>query len=270
MFLRGKVLLVLGFVVLFANAGNAFPDQGFYALPRIKNTLNKFKFNNPIEFMADAEVATANLNLLDWKFNPEKWEDPAEKYNRKSQFGTWIRDPLKKTCLNTRGRVLLDDSETEVTYAQSGCSITNGKWHDPYSGEDYSDASEIQIDHMVPLKDAYNSGLAQLDRVHRCVYANFIGNKFHLIPVFGDLNNQKGDRSPAVWIPPNKSYVCEYVANWLKIKTIWNLVLSNEEANGIKHVIQENNCLPENFQLSQADLAGQLRAIEVEATVCGK
>ena len=201
------------------------------------------------------------LNILNWtnKHNKSNLGDP---YMRLGQFGAWINDPDDETCYNTRGKVLQRDSQVAVGVSLNNrCKIEEGLWYDPYTQGFIKQASEIQIDHFVPLKNAYVSGAYRWTRPKRCHYANYIGNNYHLLSVSGHENMSKGDRSPAYYVPPNTSYRCEYVKTWLKIKLIWGLNMTPDEALGIQEVIKTHHCDPRRFTMSQRELTEQRQLI---------
>jgi hypothetical protein len=197
-------------------------------------------------------------NLLNWVFHETLNPDVPEKYQRRTHFGTWIRDPSRKTCMNIRGLVLQRDALGELTYADDRhCRIVASHWVDPYTNTELYDAEDVQIDHMVPLKNAYISGAWAWNATQRCNYANFMGNGFHLLAVLGTENNRKSDRTPNKYIPPKADYVCQYLVNWLKIKSIWRLKLAKDEALSIERELKIYNCNIQDFQLNLDDLHSQ-------------
>jgi hypothetical protein len=191
-----------------------------------------------------------------------------EKYNRLKHFGTWIRGHNDKRCLNTRGLVLERDSQGPVTYSSDGCTVKTGHWQDPYAGNAFSDAADIQIDHFVPLKNAYLSGASNWTPKKRCLYANFLGNGFHLLAVQGRENMRKSDQSPAGYMPPDAGYRCQYLNQWLKVKMIWSMNLSSEETSRISDLVKENHCDLTSFRYSESDLVEQRRFIADNANLC--
>jgi len=213
----------------------------------------------PISNLFELDPSSKNeQNLLQWVYHKSTSVENPEKYQRKTHFGTWIKDPSQQTCLNVRGLVLLRDSAGEITYADDKhCRITGAHWVDPYTNKDLYSAEDIQIDHMVPLKNAYVSGAWKWNYAKRCTYANFLGNKFHLLPVFGSENNRKSDSSPETYVPPNKDYVCQYLVNWLKIKSIWQLKLSRKEALGIEEIVTRYQCDLSTFEMTPENLKEQ-------------
>jgi len=216
-----------------------------------------------------AKVRALAVSLLRWTLHPESPGIPREKYNRIMHFGRWVNDPTDKNCYNTRAKVLIRDSVAPVSFKQRNhCLVENGGWYDPYEGKDVSTSRDIQIDHMVPLKNAYVSGAWEWDFQTRCMYANFMGNEFHLISASGRENMRKGDRSPDQYMPPNLAYRCEYLENWLKIKLIWKLKLTPSEVEAIRSGIEENGCDAKKFALSQGELRRQRKLINEHNYLC--
>ncbi|WII73658.1 HNH endonuclease family protein [Bdellovibrio sp. 22V] len=215
-----------------------------------------------------AELRATVFNLLDFEHHAEKYGDVNEPYNRQKHFGGWINDRRDDTCLNTRGKVLVRDSSVDVTMNTNGCSVRAGRWDDPYSGREYTQAADIQIDHYVALKNAYISGAYKWDRAKRCLYANYLGNNFHLLAVYGKENNSKSDKTPEGWMPSNKSYHCQYLAQWLKVKMIWSLGLTPPEKDAVVELVQQNHCDLSQMKYSAQELDEQRRFIADNKDLC--
>jgi hypothetical protein len=215
--------------------------------------------------------AADKLNLLKWVRHQGPRELPSEHYNRKVHFGTWVNDPYDQTCYNTRALALMRDSKEPVKFRDNNrCIVDSGVWEDPYTGDIHTSARTVQIDHVVALKNAYMSGAWDWDAKKRCLYANFLGNKFHLLSVDGPENMAKGDRSPEAYLPPNRHYVCEYLQNWLKIKLIWNLSLTQDEADGIIASVREYGCSLKQMAFDTEELSKQRVATEELQKVCDR
>ncbi len=212
--------------------------------------------------------ASTNFPLLNFVSHQGNYGETTERYSRAKHFGTWIRDPKDGTCLNTRGTVLVRDSLTSVSYSSNGCTVAMGQWIDPYSGRTYSRSSDIQVDHFVPLKNAFISGASDWNAKRRCLYANFLGNEFHLLAVAGSENQRKSDRSPEGYMPPNSAYKCQYLAQWMKVKMIWQLNFSPSEKESIVSLVQENHCDIKQFVFAANDLAGQRDFIAKNMDLC--
>ena len=131
-------------------------------------------------------------------------------YDRKA-WKHWV--DVDKDCQNTRHEVLLEESLAPVTFKTSkNCRVISGSWLGAYSGNVFTDASQLDIDHLVPLKEAHIFGGYAWDAYRRRDYANDLSNPNTLIAVDRGLNRQKGASDPAEWLPPNKAYQAEYAA----------------------------------------------------------
>lgn len=223
-------------------------------------------FSNAPEWVSELKAKV--FSLLQFSHHNETYGDVNEPYNRKKHFGTWVNDKRDDTCYNTRAKVLIRDSSTEVTFNSSGCTVSTGTWDEPYAGHHITRASDIQIDHFVPLKNAYVSGAYKWDYPKRCLYANFLGNDFHLISADGPQNEKKSDSSPEFYMPPNKAYACQYLQQWLKVKMIWELGLTPPEKDAVVKLIEENRCDLKSFVYSAQDLKSQRRFMADNMDLC--
>lgn len=209
------------------------------------------------------------VNLLKWTERTNNLTGPDEKYIRKLHFGRWINDPHDDTCMNTRARVLTNSSQEEVSYrGNKRCVVDSGLWHEPYAGKVVRIAREIQIDHIVPLKNAYVSGAWQWDYKTRCLFANYMGYNNHLVPSDASQNMSKGDRAPDKFLPANENYRCQYVKDWLAVKLIWKLNMTPEEVQAIADVVQEYQCDSSTFKFTQAELQKQRDEIYSNIDFC--
>lgn len=140
-----------------------------------------------------------------------KGRAPKTGYTR-DQFGPSWKDVDANGC-DTRNDILKRDLKS-IVYIAVGedCVILSGALTDPYSGETINflrgvaTSSEIQIDHVVALSNAWQTGAFKLTLAQRTAFANDPSN---LLAVKGKLNSQKGDGDAATWLPPRKSYRCE-------------------------------------------------------------
>lgn len=154
----------------------------------------------------------------------------APKYQR-SLYGGWI--DADSDCQNTRQEVLIEESITPVKLDITGCKVISGKWYGLYTGKFYYDPKLLDIDHIVPLKEAHISGAHLWKREKKIRYANDLNNKNALIAVFRGANRQKGAKDPSLWMPSNKQYYCEYLIHWSSIKQNWKLSIDQREATKI-------------------------------------
>ncbi len=127
-------------------------------------------------------------------------------YNRK-EWPHWI--DIDKDCQNTRAEILIERSMAAVTYRnKKKCSVISGNWFDPFSGKTWTHASDVDIDHIVPLKWAHGHGGQNWTKRQKRQFANDLEN---LLIVEDNLNQAKGAKSPDDWMPPNQAFRCEYV-----------------------------------------------------------
>jgi hypothetical protein len=229
-------------------------------------TVSRPNFKNPIEMVSLTAQTVAkprnSFSLLVWTLVSRMLPIPNETYDRKKHFGDWIIDDRNGNCMNTRSVVLKRDSLTNVGMDPvNRCSVENGTWDDPYSNLRLTTAKSIQIDHVVPLKHAYIAGGFQWDAKLKCLYANYLGYRNHLLAVLSVENMRKSDATPFSYLPPNKAYICSYLANWLKIKKIWNLALIPPEVQAIGEAFKENGCSAEQFNMDFAELIQQRQYI---------
>jgi ABC-type transport system substrate-binding protein len=149
---------------------------------------------------------------------------------RRQLFRLWI-DADGNGC-NTREEVLIAEAVLPAKVSAS-CAITDGHWFSPYDGLTFTDASKLDIDHMVPLAEAWDSGAYAWTPALRKAYANDIGVSWALIAVSAASNRSKGDKDPAEWLPPSVGYRCQYVAIWVAIKARWDLAVDPAEKSAI-------------------------------------
>ena len=143
-------------------------------------------------------------------------------------FADWY-DADRNGC-NTRKEVLIAESLDPVQIG-SGCTITGGRWFSIYDNVETTDSSKFDIDHMVPLSEAWGSGAWNWNADQRKHFANDLDKPFFLIAVTASSNRSKSDRDPAEWMPPNSGYHCEYVRIWIEIKRAWDLSVDQAEHN---------------------------------------
>jgi hypothetical protein len=122
-----------------------------------------------------------------------------------------------------------------------GCVIKGGEWLSIYDNVKVTEASKLDVDHMVPLAEAWDSGASAWDAAKKEMYANDQTDPRHLIAVTGSSNRSKSDQDPAEWMPTNKVYACEYLVNWVSIKVRWNLSVDKNEKTFISNNLKGCN-----------------------------
>ncbi|MGW1620548.1 HNH endonuclease family protein [Streptomyces sp. NPDC002172] len=142
-------------------------------------------------------------------------------------FPTW--DTISGTC-NTREWILKRDGTNVVT--NSACTATSGSWYSPYDGATWTAASDVDIDHLVPLAEAWDSGASKWTTAQREALANDV-TRPQLLAVTDNVNQSKGDKDPAEWMPSLTSYRCTYVRAWVQVKYYYNLSVDSAEKSAL-------------------------------------
>ena len=137
-------------------------------------------------------------------------------------------------CQDTRAEVLITTSTVPTTL--DGCRVVTGRWVGPYSGQVFTQAGDIDIDHLVPLAEAHRSGAQNWTRQQRQQFANDPEN---LLPTSASANRSKGDRDPAQWLPPQREYHCQYMARWLLVKARYRLTIDPAERLALINLLLE-------------------------------
>ncbi|HTJ37494.1 MAG TPA: HNH endonuclease family protein [Dactylosporangium sp.] len=154
-------------------------------------------------------------------------------YSR-DKFPHWIT--ISGAC-DTRETVLKRDGTSVVT--NSSCSATSGRWYSPYDGATWTAASDVDIDHVVPLAEAWRSGASSWTTARRQDFANDLSHP-QLIAVTDNVNQSKGDQDPTTWQPPLSSYRCTYARMWINVKYVWGLKLQSAEKSALQTML--NSC----------------------------
>lgn len=189
----------------------------------------------PPPTLPSAPNTTSALAALDTL--PVKGRAPKTGYTR-DQFGdSWL--DLDRNGCDARNDVLQRDL-TDAVIASDDCRVLSGTLTDPYTGltmafvrgEDTS--SEVQIDHVVALSDAWQKGAQQLSEAQREAFAN---DPLNLLAVEGSVNQAKGDGDAATWLPPQKAYRCAYVARQVAVKQRYAIWLTAAEYDAIARIL---------------------------------
>ena len=161
--------------------------------------------------------------------------DQLSGYER-SLFKHWI-DADKDRC-DTRKEVLIQEAIT-LPKLSSGCVFNGGKWISAYDGLETTDYSTLDIDHLVPLSEAWRSGAWKWSPAQREAFANDLTDPRALIAVTASLNRQKSDQDPSTWLPPENK--CTYVSNWIAIKVRYSLTVDQAEASALTSLVASCN-----------------------------
>ena len=149
-------------------------------------------------------------------------------------FRHWV-DADGDGC-DTRKEVLIAES-LEPVQTGSSCAILSGRWYSVYDNTETTDSSRFDIDHVVALKEAWDSGAWSWTADQRRDFANDLSQPYFLIAVSASSNRSKGDRDPAEWLPTNMSYRCAYVRIWIDVKRAWNLSVDQTEYDALRNIL---------------------------------
>ena len=170
---------------------------------------------------------------------PVKGRAPKTGYSR-DQFGPSWADTDRNGC-DTRNDMLRRDlSAVAIKPGTRDCTVLSGLLNDPYTAtlinflRGNSTSTAVQIDHVVALSDAWQKGAQQLSPAQRLSFAN---DPLNLLAVDGPANQQKSDGDAATWLPPNKSFRCEYVARQIAVKSRYSLWVTQSEHDAMARVL---------------------------------
>jgi hypothetical protein len=159
-------------------------------------------------------------------------EDTAHPSSRKYFGDGWI--DADGDCQNTRAEVLIAESSAPVTFTTSSdCTVATGRWVDPWSGAVVTSATEVQIDHDVPLAEAWRSGAWAWTTEQRLAYANNLTDAWQLNALTNSENESKSEGDPARWKPPLQSTWCLYAQAWTAIKAKYGLTADQAEWDAV-------------------------------------
>ncbi|MEV6654947.1 DUF1524 domain-containing protein [Streptomyces sp. NPDC051219] len=149
-------------------------------------------------------------------------------------FPHWIT--ISGAC-DTRETVLKRDGSGVVT--DSSCAATSGSWYSPYDGATWYAASDVDIDHLIPLAEAWDSGAYNWTTSKRQQLANDL-TRPQLLAVTDNVNQSKGDQDPGTWWPSRTTYKCTYARAWVQVKYYYGLSVDSAEKSSLSSVL--NGC----------------------------
>ncbi|MEU8886314.1 HNH endonuclease family protein [Streptomyces sp. NPDC048442] len=158
-------------------------------------------------------------------------EGSSDGYSR-DKFPHWSTQ--SGTC-NTREVVLKRDGKN--VEQDSSCAAVKGSWYSEYDGATWTAASDLDIDHMVPLAEAWRSGAKNWTTANRQAFANDL-TRPQLIAVTDNVNQAKSDKDPAEWLPSRTAYQCTYAQMWVHVKHYWKLTVDQAEKSALEGVLK--------------------------------
>ena len=155
-------------------------------------------------------------------------------YSR-AKFVHWI-DADGDGC-DTRQEVLIAEAVKRPRLG-AGCRLYGGVWVSKYDGQRFTTYGGMDVDHMVPLAEAWASGARTWTKATRRAFANDLNYRFSLNAVSAHSNRSKGDREPGSWMPTDKSYRCTYIRSWIAVKWRWRLAVDPSEKASLVRKLQ--------------------------------
>jgi hypothetical protein len=152
-------------------------------------------------------------------------------YNR-AEWQHWIDDD--GDCQDTRQEVLIEETLIAPTLDAAGCRVVSGLWRDEYTGAVYTDPSDLDVDHRVPLANVHRAGGWVWDAARKRAYANDLRQPEHLLAVSASANRSKADRGPNAWRPPLRESWCGYATTWRAVKQRWTLATTADEERALR------------------------------------
>lgn len=134
---------------------------------------------------------------------------------------------------DARKEVLIRDSRSAAVVGSS-CTVVSGTWYSPYDGATWTNPSDVDIDHVVALNEAWQSGAFSWSTQQRTNYANDLTDNRTLLAVTDSVNQSKSDKDPTEWLPSLTSYRCTYLANWVAVKARWLLAMDEAELKAVR------------------------------------
>jgi len=233
------IWLLLPVVLILLGCGRA-GEQGerviSHLLPTIAGTSSPSSIGLAMEVPALATASSSNQQSgeLSPALQIREIPEGLPKYHR-DDWKHWA--DADKDCQNTRHEVLIQESINEVIFkTEKQCQVSTGKWLDPYTAAVVTDATNLDVDHMVPLKNAHDSGAWAWDKNKKAAYANEMDYASHLVAVTASANRSKGAAGPEKWKPANQSYWCYYAFAWVQIKVRWGLSVTNDEWTALQNM----------------------------------
>lgn len=155
---------------------------------------------------------------------------------KRTAFRHWV-DADHDGC-NTRAEVLIEEAVTAPTI-EPGCKVTGGAWLSYYDNVVVEGPAGLDIDHLVPLAEAWDSGASTWSPQQREAYANFLDRPEHLVAVTARTNRQKADQDPSTWLPPYQDARCRYITEWTAVKRQWALTVDAAEKQALTTLAQD-------------------------------
>lgn len=153
-------------------------------------------------------------------------------------FKHWTRGLDPDDGCDTREELLLAEAVQPPTKG-AGCRLSGGEWLSYYDEVTVTDPGKLDVDHMVPLEEAWSSGAHTWEAARREAFANDLAAPRSLVAVTAKTNRSKGKRDPAEWLPPASSALCTYLEDWTGTKLRWGLTADQTEHDALTRLAKD-------------------------------
>jgi hypothetical protein len=186
----------------------------------------------PSSSASDAKAGGGTLQLADAVGRLKTAAESRTGYER-DKFHLWI-DADHDGC-DTRAEVLIAEAVKKPRQGED-CKLTGGTWRSYYDDKTVTVARKLDIDHVVPLAEAWDSGASKWSAERLEQYANDLDAERSLVAVSLGPNRTKGDKDPAEWMPPAKDATCTYATDWVTTKLRWKLTADRAEQKALRAI----------------------------------
>lgn len=179
-----------------------------------------------LDSLTVGEASGVSYNRGDW----HHWADITPCWNVREQV-------LADEAVQDGTLTLLDKNKIRTSDVSKACYVAGGTWVDPYTGETFTNPSDLDIDHMIPLNYAAQHGGQAWDASKKESYANNREYAGHLKAVSASANRQKSDKGPSQWKPSSQANWCEYATDWVNITSTWNLTVASADKSALEDML---------------------------------
>ena len=152
-------------------------------------------------------------------------------------FPTWL-DLDGNGCDAREDTLIVESLVTVEMDLHDGCDVVAGRWLSIYDGVEVSEPSDLDVDHLVPLAEAWRSGAHGWEPARRAAFANDLTFADHLIAVTASTNRSKSDSPPNEWRPPRHESWCRYAGAWVTVKRTWTLSVTAHERDALGQMLE--------------------------------
>lgn len=185
-----------------------------------------------------SKVLEAAAGIATDKFNPDVAYDRYEWRHWDNVTSCWTvrEEVLWRDAKKDEALTMMDKNGVRTTDKNAACEIKGGTWVDPYTGETFTNPSDLDIDHMIPLGYTARAGGQSWDSDKKMDYANDLTYEYHLIAVSASANRSKSDRGPSEW-KPREEFHCQYGIAWTVVTNKWGLSLQDSDKKEIQSLL---------------------------------